>query len=328
MDLLGNMESFVGKRFSDRRARQILQYAMVFLGTSPSQAPALYSIMSHVDLNLGVSYPQGGLAAVADAIAGLARENGATVRTGETVRRIEVGGRSARSVHTDSGSFDADVVLVTTDYPHAEMNLLEPAHRSYSERYWEKRVIAPSMFILYLGVGKKLENLQHHNLYFAKNWNEHFRTIFDSPAWPSDPCLYVSCTSKTDPKAAPKGKEALFVLVPVAPGLDDTDAVRESVADATIEQIERITGETIRDSIEVKRIFSHRDFSSEYNAYKGTALGLAHTLFQTAVFRPSYRSKRVSNLYYAGQYTHPGIGVPMTLISAEIVADKIRKEQS
>ncbi len=328
MDLFGNMEKFVGKRFSDRRARQILQYAMVFLGTSPAQAPALYSIMSHVDLELGVRYPQGGLAAVADSIRDLAVENGAVIRSGENVRTIEVAGRRAHTVRTSSGDHDADVVVVTADYPYAEQNFLEPAHRSYSKAYWERRVIAPSMFILYLGIGKRLENLRHHNLYFAEDWNRHFRTIFDSPAWPQDPCFYVSCTSKTDPNAAPPGKEALFVLVPVAPGLDDTDEVRESIAERMIEQVEQIVGEPISDSIEVRRIFSHRDFAGEYNAYKGTALGLAHTLFQTAIFRPSYRSRKVSNLYYAGQYTHPGIGVPMTLISAEVVAEKIRREQT
>lgn len=328
LDLFGNMERFVSKRFQDRRSRQILQYAMVFLGTSPSQAPALYSLMSHVDLNLGVHYPQGGLAAVADAIRDIALEMGAVIRTGEEVRRIEVEGAVAKAVHTDSGRFDADVLLVSADYPHAELKLLDAPHRSYSEGYWSKRVIAPSMFILYLGIGKKLENLAHHNLHFAEDWGGHFRTVFEEPGWPRDPCFYMSCTSKSDPRSAPPGKEALFVLVPVAPGLEDTDEVREAMAAQTVRQIERVTGESIAGSIEVMRIFSQRDFASEYNAFHGTALGLAHTLLQTAVFRPAYRSRKVSNLYYAGQYTHPGIGVPMTLISAEIVAEKIRKEQT
>ena len=327
LDLFGNMQDFVEKRFSDRRSRQILQYAMVFLGTSPSKAPALYSIMSHVDLNLGVLYPQGGLAAVADAVRSLAERSGVELKTGENVRRIEVEGRTARAVRTDSGVHEGNVVLVTADYPYAELTFLDPEQRSYSRSYWERRTLAPSMFILFLGVGKRLPNLRHHNLYFARDWNRHFSTIFGRAAWPEDPCFYVSCTSKTDPGAAPEGKEALFVLVPVAPGLEDSDEMRAKIAEQTIAHVERVTGERISESIEVMRIFSQRDFSSDYNAFKGTALGLAHTLFQTALFRPSYRSRRVSNLYYAGQYTHPGIGVPMTLISAEVVAGKIAKEQ-
>lgn len=328
LNLFGSIDRFVSKRFRDRRSRQILQYATVFLGTSPSRAPALYSLMSHVDLDLGVHYPQGGLATVAEAIRDLALDMGVLIRTGQEVRRVEVDGGIAKAVHTDSGRFTSDVVLLTTDYPHAELTLLDAPYRSYSERYWRRKVIAPSMFILYLGIGRKLEKLAHHNLSFAEDWNNHFRTIFDGPAWPVAPCFYLSCTSKTDPRSAPPGKEALFVLVPVAPGLEDSDEVREAVAAQTIAQVERVAGESISDSIEVRRIFSHRDFADEYNAFRGTALGLAHTLLQTAVFRPAYRSRKVRNLYYAGQYTHPGIGVPMTLISAEIVARKIRKEQT
>jgi phytoene desaturase len=179
------------------------------------------------------------------------------------------------------------------------------------------------MFILYLGLNKRLENMVHHNLYFAEDWNEHFDTIFKVPSWPQEPCFYVSCISKTDPKMAPAGHENVFVLVPVAPGLEDGDALRERYAEQVLEHIEKMIGEEFRSSIVVRRIFSHRDFAGDYNATRGTALGLAHTLNQTAFFRPAFRSKKVANLYYAGQYTHPGVGVPMVLIAAQVAAELI-----
>jgi phytoene desaturase len=208
------------------------------------------------------------------------------------------------------------------------MNLLEEKDRSLPASYWKRRIFAPSMFILYLGLNKTLENTVHHNLYFSEDWNEHFDTIFKVPSWPQAPCFYLSCISKTDPRMAPKGHENLFVLVPVAPGLEDGDTLRERYAEQILEHIENMIGEKIRSSIVVRRIFSHRDFLGEYNAYGGTALGLAHTLNQTAFFRPAFRSKKVKNLFYSGQYTHPGVGVPMVLIAAQVAAGLITGESS
>jgi phytoene desaturase len=176
------------------------------------------------------------------------------------------------------------------------------------------------MFVLYLGLNRKLANLLHHNLYFAPDWDRHFDAIFKRPSWPPQPCFYVSCISKTDPPMAPPGKENVFVLVPVAPGMEDTDEIRERYAEQVLRHLEVVTGEQIRAHIEVRRIYSHRDFRADYNAYLGTALGLSHTLGQTAVFRPPFTSRKVGNLFYAGQYTHPGVGVPMVLIAAQVVA--------
>jgi phytoene desaturase len=321
LNVFGRLDRSVRRYFSDRRARQILEYAMVFLGTSPQAAPALYSIMSHVDLNLGVHYPIGGLSAVAAGIAKLAQEQGAQIRLNAEVKRIEVDGSGrATRVITDRDEVETDIVVVNADYAHSEINLLEDRFRSLPASYWKRRVFAPSMFILYLGLNKSLKNMIHHNLYFAEDWNEHFDTIFKAPSWPQEPCFYVSCISKTDPQMAPKGHENLFVLVPVAPGLDDGESFRERYAEQVIEHVEKVIGERFRSSIVVRRIFSHRDFIGDYNAYGGTALGLAHTLNQTAFFRPAFRSKRVENLYYAGQYTHPGVGVPMVLIAAQVAA--------
>jgi phytoene desaturase len=327
LNVFGKLDRSVRRYFRDRRARQILEYAMVFLGTNPEQAPALYSIMSHVDLNLGVHYPLGGLAAVAAAIGRLAEEEGARVLLNQEVLGIDLEQGKARRVRTAKGEFQADAVLVNADYAHAETALLAPEARSLPERYWQRRVVAPSMFILYLGVNRPLKNLVHHNLYFAPEWNRHFDTIFRRAAWPSEPCFYVSCISKSEAGMAPPGQENVFVLVPVAPGLADDDERREAYAEEILAHFERITGEAIRSGIVVRRIFSHRDFHREYNAFRGTALGLAHTLGQTAFFRPPLRSRKVPNLFYAGQYTHPGVGLPMVLIAAEVAAGILQEAE-
>ena len=181
------------------------------------------------------------------------------------------------------------------------------------------------MFLLYLGLNRRLPKLTHHNLYFSENWNEHFDTIFKRPGWPQKPCFYISCISKSDDNAAPAGGENVFVLVPVAPGLQDTDEQRQSYADHLISHVEEVSGESIRSAVAVQRVYSQRDFINDYNAYRGTALGLSHTLRQTAVFRPPLQSRRVKNLYYTGQYTHPGVGVPMVLISAQVAAGLIKE---
>ncbi len=320
LNVFGSLDRMVGRLFHDRRARQILEYAMVFLGTSPKDAPGLYSIMSHMDLSQGVSYPLGGLAGVAAAVHKLAESQGARLLCEQNVTRIEVRDARARSVITDQGEFGADAVLVNADYAHAETELLEERYQSLPRRYWQRRVVAPAMFVLYLGLNRKLPGMLHHNLYFAPDWERHFDTIFKRPSWPSQPCFYVSCISKTDPAMAPEGKENVFVLVPVAPGLDDNDEARKRYADEVLDHLETVTGEQIRPHVEVQRTYSHRDFRADYNAYQGTALGLAHTLGQTAVFRPPFTSRKVGNLFYAGQYTHPGIGVPMVLIAAQVVS--------
>ena len=328
LNVFSSLDSEVSKYFSDRRAKQILEYAMVFLGASPSNAPALYSIMSHVDLNLGVYFPRGGMAALVEGMERLARELGVDIRTGHPVRKIVVENGKASHVVTDQGDVPADIVLSNADYAHTETELLEPRWQTYKERYWQKRIMAPTMFIIYLGLNKKLKSLAHHNLYFAEHWEDHFSAIFKKPAWPEHPSYYVSCASYDDAAVAPKGKENIFFLVPVAAGMDDTDDIRRRYADKILDHFEELTGETLRDAIHIMRIYSHRDFAEDYNAYKGSALGIAHTLNQTAVFRPQQRSRKVSNLYYAGQFTHPGVGVPMTFISAEIIAASIAEEHS
>lgn len=331
LNVLGRLDAAVRRRFGDRRARQILEYAMVFLGTSPNAAPAMYALMSHVDLAQGVFYPLGGLAAVAQGIRRLAEEQGVEFRLATEATRIVTAKGRAVCVEC-RGPDGAPVrlpcagVLANADYAHVETELLDRADCSLPRRYWERRVVAPSMFLLYLGVRRRLEKMAHHNLYFQEDWNAHFDTIFRRPAWPEDPCFYVSCITKTDPDMAPPGCENVFVLVPVAPGLEDTDAVREAYAEKVIRHVERVTGEELAPHLAVRRIFSHRDFAADYRAWQGTALGISHTLGQTAVFRPPLRSRKVRNLYFAGQYTHPGIGVPMVMIAADVAAGIVARE--
>ena len=325
LGVLGKLDSFVSNYVKDYRAKQILEYAMVFLGTDPAQAPAIYSIMTHVDLNLGVFFPQKGMAGAAEGFASLCRELGVELITGAEVLKVLTERNRAVGVETNKGTFMADVVVSSADYHHSDTNLLEDKHRTYSDSYWEKRVVAPSMFIAYLGIGRELKGLEHHNLYFAKDWNTHFDAIFKNPDWPKDPCFYLSCISKTDPSSAPDGCENVFLLVPVAPGLVDTEEQRNAYFEHIADHVQNVTGEDLRKDLLVKRLYSHRDFISDYHAYKGTALGLSHTLMQTAVFRPRHQNKTVKNLYYTGQYTHPGVGVPMVLIASELIAKEIQK---
>ncbi|MFA5113092.1 MAG: phytoene desaturase family protein [Candidatus Margulisiibacteriota bacterium] len=325
LHIFEGLDRYARRFFQSGKIRKILEYTVVFLGGSPDNTPALYSIMSHVDFDLGVWYPDQGIGSVVSALCRLGKEQGVKILTGHTVTRIETENGSAKRVVTDKGAFEADIVLVNTDYHHAETTLLAPGDVSYPPQYWASRKMGPSAFLIYLGLNKKLKGLLHHNLYLDPSWDEHFKSIFDRPAWPDAYSYYVSCPSKTDEAVAPPGGETIFILVPVAAGLDDTPAVREKMFDRTIAHLEKLLGEEIKNSIVYRQIFAQRAFTQAYNAYKGTALGLAHTLFQTALFRPSLRSKKVKNLYYAGSYTHPGIGVPMVIISAQIAREEIRK---
>lgn len=320
-----HLDRFVGRYFSSDEARKIVQYSIGFLGGAPSNTPALYHIMSHIDLTLGVFYPEGGIRAVVDAVRGLAEEHGVEFRFNEPATRIVTENGRAVAVETAQGSYPADVVLVNADYAHAELSLLDEASRTYDGEYWAERVLAPSAMVLYLGLDRKVEGLAHHTLLLEKDWEQGFESLFDpaKAAWPASPSYYVNVPSKTDTTAAPPGGETLFVLVPLAPGLPDTPERRQALRDHLLSRLEATLGEPIRDAIVSERVFALDDFTARYNAYRGTALGLSHTLFQTALWRPAHRSRKVANLYYSGQYTHPGIGVPMTLISSQIVAQEI-----
>jgi phytoene desaturase len=323
LNVFQSLDPYVRRYFSDVRARQILEYAMVFLGASPSNAPALYSLMSYLDLSDGVYFPVGGMYAIVEGLVKLCEELGVQIEYGVDVKHIDERHGVLATIQAQKQGqhceYRADAVVMCGDYAHADRDLLAPEKANHSRAYWDKSVLAPSMFIAYLGLNRELPELAHHNLYFSHDWDRHFDAVFKRPAWPDNPCFYLSAASKTDSRAAPKGKENLFLLVPTAPGLDDTEEVRQAYYEKALTHVEQRLGISIRSSIEVERLFSQRDFTDSYHAFKGTALGLSHTLFQTAVFRPSLRSKRVRGLFFAGQYTHPGVGVPMTFIASQVV---------
>jgi phytoene desaturase len=327
LHILESIDTFAKRYFSDKRIRQILEYTMVFLGGSPHNTPALYAIMSHVDFNLGVWYPQGGMGEVVKALVNLAQAHGAHIVCNQQVQHIEVEKNMfASRVITDNETYDCDIVVVNADYHHAETALLDRQYISYDERYWRQRTMGPSAYLLYLGFDHSINGLLHHNLYLEPTWENHFNTIFRSHTWPREFSYYVSCPSKTDKSVAPAGSENVFVLIPVAPGLEDTEEIREHYCTKVFDHLEQLLNRSLRDHIVVKRMYAHRDFINDYNAYKGTALGMSHTLQQTAIFRPSHKSKKVKNLFYTGNYTHPGVGVPMVIISAQIVCERILKQ--
>lgn len=328
LNIFQKLDAYVRKYFSSDRARKLLEYNIVFLGCSPDKSPAIYSILSHVDMALGVYYPMGGMCRLAEALESVARSCGAAVHYNQRVTRINVTGGRATQLQTDTDVFACDIALAACDYHHAETELLDPSWRTYTEKYWSRRIMAPSAFIACLGLNKKLDNLQHHNLFLSPGWQDHFASIFDTPSWPEAPSYYLACPSKTDSSVAPPGGETLFILVPVAPGLQDTDEIRERFFERVIAHLERLVGTPVAEAITCKKIISHRDFSEAFSLYKGTAMGMAHTLMQTALFRPARRSRKVANLYYTGHYTHPGIGLPMVLIAAHIIRDAIARDWS
>jgi phytoene desaturase len=278
---------------------------------------------------MGVYYPDGGLGAVVDAIAELGSELGVTYHTGEPVTAIK-GRRGGFKVETTEDAYLADLVVSDADYAHTEQELLPPQKRQFDADYWESRTYAPSAFLLYLGVEGDVDPLAHHTLVLPTDWDDHFETIFDDPAWPDDPAYYLCVPSQTDDSVAPEGHSNLFALVPIAAGLEDTPELRQTYRDLVLDDIAANTGVDVRDRIVVEETFCVEDFASRYNATQGTALGLAHTLRQTALFRPPHHSEKVDGLYFTGAFTTPGIGVPMCLISgavtAEEMADREREE--
>ena len=322
LGVFSSLDSLVKKYFKSQEAQKIFEYSMGFLGGSPKMTPAMYQIMSYVDMIQGVWFPVGGMVKVADAIYQLAISNKVQFYFDEEVKKIEVENDKAKKVITDKRQLTTDAIIVNADYAHAELNLLEAKYQSYGRKYWDSRILAPSAFVTYIGINKKIKKLMHHSLFLEKDWASNFEEIFNNRnnSWPTDPSYYVNVPSKTDPKLAPKNCETLFILAPLSPGLKDTNKEREKFLNQIVTHLEKTVGEQIKEHIVTKRIFAVNDFAKDYNAYKGTALGLAHTFWQSAYFRPHHQSKKVKNLYYSGQYTHPGIGVPMTLISSQITA--------
>ncbi|SEP61740.1 phytoene desaturase family protein [Natrinema salaciae] len=325
LSLLGSMQGHVEGYFDHPKLQQIMQYTLVFLGGSPTNTPALYNLMSHVDFNLGVWYPDGGIGSVIDAVVELGTELGVEYDTDRPATEIK-GHTGGFEVETATGPVHADLVVSNADYAHTEQELLTPERRGHDADYWEQRTYAPSAFLLYLGVEGDVDELAHHTLVLPTDWEDHFEQIFDDPEWPDDPAYYCCVPSETDDDVAPDGHSALFVLVPIAPGLEDTPALRDAYRDTILDDIAANTGTALRDRIVLEERFCIEDFADRYNSYDGTALGLAHTLRQTSLFRPPHRSTAVDGLYFVGGDTTPGIGVPMCLISGELTAEKVLED--
>ena len=320
-----SLNNYVNRFFKSDYLKKIMQYSIVFLGGQPKTTPSLYSLMSHLDFTQGVFYPLGGIGEVTKALYKLGVELGVEFKFSTEAISINVSKNQVKSIVTSTGELTSDLVVVNADYHFAETKLLEKKYQTFSDDYWNKKIIAPSAFIIYLGVHKRIKNIIHHNLILENDWLKHFEELFSKKVRPENPSYYVCSPSKTDESVAPEGCENLFILVPIPSGIEDNDSIREEYSKKIISDFERYTGESFENEIEVKRFFSINDYISMYNSYKGTALGLSHTLFQSTLWRPSHRSKKVKGLYYTGQYTNPGIGMAMTIISSQIVANEIQK---
>jgi phytoene desaturase len=327
LDVFNSIKKHVGKHFTHPKIRQLMEFPVIFLGARPADTPALYSLMNYADIKLGTWYPQGGMYEVVHAMHQLAEELGVEFLFNCNVSRIEVSNGRATGVVTSQGErIEADVVVGGADYHHVESSLLEPAYRGHSERWWDKRVMAPSSLLYYVGLDRRLPGISHHALFFDEPFDPHAEDIYRNPRWPDKPLFYLSAASVTDPSAAPEGCENLVFLIPLASGLSgDTEEVRERYFDMMAERLALHTGMDIRKHVRSQRSYAPSDFIKDYNAYKGNAYGLANTLLQTAHLKPSCRSSKVSNLYFTGQLTVPGPGVPPSLISGEVVAGEVMK---
>ena len=325
IQMFSSMRKHVQKYFSNPRLKKILEFPVLFLGATPANTPALYSMMNHADLTLGTWYPMGGMHQIVKAMTSLAKEQGVEIKLNQEVRKIDVIGGKARRVIAEAGEFETDIVIANADYQHADQALLDPEWRNYSARYWENRTMSPSSLLFYMGLNRKAPEIQHHNLFFDEDFDLHAEEIYTNPKWPSKPLFYVSSTTKTDPSVAPEGYENMFILIPLAPGLNDSDEQREIVFNKVMDRYAAIVGDDIRPDIILKRGYAMRDFQKDYHSFKGNAYGLANTLLQTAFFKPKLKSRKVKNLYYTGHLSVPGPGVPPSLISGQIVAAEIMK---
>ncbi|MFK7920902.1 MAG: phytoene desaturase family protein [Bacteroidia bacterium] len=325
IQMFSSMSKHVRQFFTNSRLIKIIEFPVLFLGATPENTPALYSMMNHADLTLGTWFPEGGMHKIVEGMVAVAKEQGVRFELNTEVQKIEVVDGKAQKVITAQGEFEADMVIANSDYQHTDQRLLDKPWRNYTPKYWDKRTMSPSSLLFYLGVNKRLDNLKHHNLFFDEDFQLHAEEIYTNPKWPTKPLFYVSATTQTDSTGAPEGMENVFILIPLAPGLEDNDAQREKYYDIVMDRLERITKQSVREHVILKRSYAMEDFEKDYHSFKGNAYGLANTLFQTAFFKPKIRSKKVKNLYYTGQLTVPGPGVPPSLISGQVVATEVAK---
>jgi phytoene desaturase len=325
MHLLRSLRKEVRTSFKNPQIISLLEFPSLFLGSTPDNTPAMYTMMNYADLVLGTWYPMGGMNQIVQAMVKIATDKGAKILLDQEVTKITIRDGRAYEVQTASRSYPADSVIAGSDYHHTEQTLVEAPYRTYDEKYWDSRVLSPSSLLFYIGVDKKLPQLLHHNLFFDEDFEKHAEEIYHRPSWPSAPLFYVCAPSKTDPSVAPEGMENLFMLMPLAPGIADSEEMRQKYFEIMMSRLQNKIGEQFEKNIVVKKSFCLEDFQKDYNSYKGNAYGLANILSQTAIWKPKMKSPKVRNLFYTGQLTVPGPGVPPSIISGTMVAGEVSR---
>ena len=325
LQVFSSFSKHVRKYFSHPKLIALMEFPVLFLGAMPNETPALYSLMNYAGLKLGTWYPKGGFGKVIEAMKYVAEKNGTHFHLNATVEKIGIENNQAKYILVNGEDFNCDAIVASADYHHVESKLLPIEYRNYDENYWEKKTFAPSCLIYFLGINKKINALNHHTLFFDEDLNQHSKEIYQIPQWPSKPLFYVCCPSKSDDDVAPARHENIFLLMPIAPGLNDSGDMREKYFQLMISRLESQVKENISTHIDFKKSYCINDFVSDYNSYKGNAYGLANTLKQTAILKPKIRNKKVKNLFYAGQLTVPGPGVPPSIISGKIASEQVLK---
>ena len=323
LQVFSSFSKHVRKFFTHPKLIAIMEFPVLFLGAMPQDTPALYSLMNYAGLKLGTWYPLGGFGKVIESMKQVAEKNGVIFHVNANVEKIEVENNQVKHILVNGNEFKCDAVVASADYHHVESKLLDEKYRNYDEAYWDKKVFAPSSLIFYLGVNKRINKLEHHTLFFDEDLNQHAVEIYKTPMWPTKPLFYVCCPSKTDDEIAPQGHENIFLLMPIAAGITDSEEMREKYFKLMISRLEKQVGEDILSHIDYKKSFCVNDFVFDYNSYKGNAYGLANTLMQTAILKPKIINKKIKNLFYSGQLTVPGPGVPPSIISGKVAAELV-----
>jgi phytoene desaturase len=323
LEVFSSFSKHVRKYFSHPKLIALMEFPVLFLGAMPSDTPALYSLMNYAGLKLGTWYPEGGFGKVIEGMASIARKQGVNFHLDSPVQQIIHERQKVTGLVVNGKELAYDAVISSADYQHTESALLKAEDRNYSEDYWTKKTFAPSCLIVYLGISKKIQKINHHTLFFEEDLEQHSREIYKEPQWPSQPLFYVCCPSKTDKSVAPEGHENLFLLMPIATDLPDTEELRESYFKVMLRRLEEQVGEELGAHVVFKKTYCVADFKTDYNSYKGNAYGLANTLMQTANLKPKIKNSRINKLFYAGQLTVPGPGVPPSIISGKLAAQQV-----
>ena len=316
-------DKYVSSFFKNKRLKSLMEFPILFLGGTAHSTPSLYSLMNYACFELGTWYPQGGFSKLGEAMTKLAKQKGVEINLSSPVTNIGIKNGKIEAIASENSIHNVDGIINAGDYHHFDQKLLDPKYSNYDEKYWDSRVMSPSSLIFYLGVNRKVDGLIHHNLFFDEDFALHADEIYKDPKWPTKPLFYVCCPSKTDPSVAPEGKENLFILMPLAVGIEDTEELREQYYDLIMDRLKSIIGTDLKPDVIYKKSYCLKDFSSDYNSYKGNAYGLANTTLQTAFMKPRMNNKKIKNLFHCGQLTVPGPGVPPSIISGQVAANEM-----